>query len=118
MGVQVNAITRSGTNVMLGTVSGFFRDDKFNAADPVAGTVLPYRNQQLAVTFGGPIRKDRLHFFGDYEYEREPNTSFYNTPVPEFNQTLTEIRTEKKALPSTRTACPLGAMKVFATSIA
>jgi len=98
MGVQVNAITRSGTNTMLGTLSGFFRDDKFNAADHVAGDVLPYQNQQLAVTFGGPIRRDRLHFFGDYEYEREPNTSFYNTPVPAFNQTLTEIRTEKKAL--------------------
>ena len=57
MGVQVNAITRSGTNTMLGTVSGFFRDDKFNAADHVASAVLPYQNQQLALTFGGRSAK-------------------------------------------------------------
>ncbi len=96
MGVQVNAITRSGTNALLGTLSGFFRDDKLNAADPVAGTVLPYQNQQLAVTFGGPIRKDRLHFFGDYEYEREPNTSYYNTPVPAFNETLKRVAARRR----------------------
>ena len=50
------------------------------------------------MTYGGPIRKDRLHFFFDYEYEREPQSAFYNTPVAAFNQTLTATRTEKKAL--------------------
>ena len=40
-GIQVNAITKSGTNTPGGTFSGYFRDAKFNAKDPVAGVVLP-----------------------------------------------------------------------------
>lgn len=98
MGIQVNAITRSGTNALIGTFAGFFRHDSLNAKDHVANEVLPYSNQQLAATLGGPIRRDRVHFFFDYEYDREPYSTFYNTPVPAFNATLTEIRTEKKAL--------------------
>ena len=47
-GLQVNAITKSGTNVSAGSFSGYFRDDNFNAADFLAGTVLPYSNQQLS----------------------------------------------------------------------
>jgi hypothetical protein len=55
-GVQVNAITKSGTNTPSGSFSGYFRDDRFNAADFVAKEVLPYQNQQLSGTVGGPIR--------------------------------------------------------------
>src|SRR5436190_16210872 len=88
-GVQVNAITKSGTNRSAGSLSGYFRDDAFNAADFIAGNVLPYSNQQLSATFGGPILKDRLHYFANYEYEREPQTLTVNTPYPRFNVQLT-----------------------------
>ena len=73
-GVQVQAISRAGTNKLDGAVYGYFRDDKFNAADFVAGRVLPYANQQMGVAMGGPIVRDKVHFFGVYEYERQPNT--------------------------------------------
>ncbi len=85
LGATVNAITRSGTNNLSGTFSGYFRDDRFNAADPIARRVLPYSNRQLGVTFGGPIRRDRIHFFGAFEHESEPFTVVYNTPWPAFN---------------------------------
>jgi hypothetical protein len=98
MGVQVNAVTKSGTNAFAGTVSSYFRSDRFNAADPVVGRVLPYSNQQVAVTFGGPIQRDRFHFFGSYEYEREPQTFSYTTPYPRFNGSLTGTRKEFKSL--------------------
>jgi len=75
-GIQVQAITKSGTNIYGGSFYGFFRSDRFNAADAVAKKVLPYSNQQLGGTFGGPIIKDKLHFFASYEYEREPATYF------------------------------------------
>jgi carboxypeptidase family protein/TonB-dependent receptor-like protein len=91
-GIQVNAITKSGTNTPAGTFSGYFRDDKFNAKDPVTHTVLPYQDQQVSTTFGGPIVKDRIHYFLSYEYEREPQTYVYDTPYPKFNGTLTGAR--------------------------
>ncbi len=84
-GMLVNAVTKSGTNVFAGTFAGYFRDDRFNAADFVAKRVLPYSDQQLSGTFGGPIVKDRVHFFGSYEYERQPTTYTYNSPYPAFN---------------------------------
>jgi Carboxypeptidase regulatory-like domain/TonB dependent receptor-like, beta-barrel len=91
-GLQVNAITKSGTNVAAGSFSGYFRDDNFNAADFLAGNVLPYSNQQLSGTYGGPILRDRLHYFANYEYEREPGTQTFNTPYPSFNIQLTGTR--------------------------
>ena len=77
-GVQVQAISKSGTNTNSGTIYGFFRDDKLNASDKVANRVLPYSNQQIGGSFGGPIVRDRLHYFASYEYEREPGTYFSN----------------------------------------
>ena len=95
-GVQVNAITKSGTNTLQGTFSGYFRDDRFNAADFISHRVLPYSDQQFSVTVGGPIRKDRIHFFANFEREREPQTFTYNTPYPVFNRDFNGIRTEMK----------------------
>ena len=97
MGVQVNAITKSGTNTPGGTFSGYFRDDKFNKPDFVAHKVLPYSNQQISGTFGGPIKKDRVHYFANYEYEREPRTSTWTTPYRAFNIDLTGTRWQREA---------------------
>ena len=60
-------------------------NSNFNAEDPVLKRVLPYSNQQISGTFGGPIVKNKLHFFANYEYERQPLTSIWNTPYPAFN---------------------------------
>ena len=72
--IQIQAISRSGTNRLRGSAYGYFRDDALNANDHFANRVLPYANQQAGGTLGGPIVRDRVHFFGAYEYEREPNT--------------------------------------------
>lgn len=93
---QVNAVTKSGTNVFAGTFSGYFRDDTLIAKDFVLNRVLPYSNQQLATTFGGPIRKDRIHIFGNFEFEREPQTIIFNSPFPAFNVDLKSTKIEKK----------------------
>ena len=87
-GMMVNAITKSGTNTPSGTFSGFFRDDKLNAKDHIQNRVLPYSNQQYSGTFGGPIVRDRIHFFGNWEYEREPSTVTFSSPYPAFNLDL------------------------------
>lgn len=87
-GVSVQAITRSGTNNVHGTLYGYFRDDRFNAADFVAGEVLPYSNQQVGGSVGGPVIQNRIHYFATYEFEREPNTIIAQ-PAPYGGQRLT-----------------------------
>ncbi|MBI4887829.1 MAG: TonB-dependent receptor [Acidobacteria bacterium] len=94
-GVQVNAITKSGTNQFSGLVRGNFRNSRFNAENPVLRRVEPINNQQLSVAAGGPIIRDRLHYFGNVEYEREPRSSIWNTPYPFLNVELHGDRTIK-----------------------
>ena len=74
LGIQVQAISRSGTNNYDGSVYGYFRDDKWNAKDFIANRVLPYANQQIGGAIGGPLVKDKAHFFLSFERENEPNT--------------------------------------------
>jgi hypothetical protein len=97
-GVQVNAITRSGTNQFAGSFGGYFQDSDWNAEDHVLNQVVPGSEQQYSWTLGGPVMRDRLHFFGNFEYRREPRTMTPNTFVPAFNAvTLTGKESMKLA---------------------
>ena len=84
-GVQVNAITKSGTNRFAGSFGGYFQNSDWNAADHVLDQVVPGSEQQYSWTLGGPLLRDRLHFFANYEYRREPRTMIPQTYVPAFN---------------------------------
>lgn len=90
-GVQVNAISRSGTNLFAGSFGSYFRNSDWNAADPVLNRVVPYEDQQYSFTFGGPIQRDRMHFFANYEYQRQPQTTIANTAWQAFNIELSGI---------------------------
>jgi len=96
MGMMVNAVTKSGTNRLAGTFAGYFRDDKLNAADFIQKRVVPYKDQQLSGTVGGPVVKDRIHFFANWEYEHEPSTITFSSQYPGFNIDLPGTRTESK----------------------
>ncbi|MDX1979580.1 MAG: TonB-dependent receptor [Bryobacteraceae bacterium] len=68
-GAVVQVTTKSGTNQLHGTAFEFLRNDKldannfFNSGRPKP----PYRQNQYGGTLGGPIRRDRLFFFGSFE---------------------------------------------------
>lgn len=87
-GVQVNAITKSGTNQFNGLFRTNFRHSRLNAEEPVLERVVPINNQQFSVSAGGPLVRDKLHYFGNFEYEREPRSSIWNTPYPFMNVEL------------------------------
>lgn len=70
-GGVLNITTRSGSNEWHGTLFEFFRHDKLNANDFFSnknGLVrAPLRWNQFGGNFSGPIRRDRLFFFFNYE---------------------------------------------------
>lgn len=66
-GGVLNVITKAGTNAFHGTAFEFFRDDSFNALGTFQREKLPFRRHQYGGTFGGPIIKDKTHFFVSYE---------------------------------------------------
>src|SRR5258708_40051660 len=62
--IQVNVQTKSGSNPFHRPLYGYFRNNDFNASDPVAHKVLPFSDQQFGGTFGGPIlKKKKFSFF-------------------------------------------------------
>ena len=86
-GIQVQAISRSGTNELRASTFGFFRSDRLNEEDFIAHRVLPFENQQVGGTLGGPIVRGKAHFFASYEYERQPADAFL-APTRLPNQTF------------------------------
>jgi hypothetical protein len=78
-GAQINIAIKSGTNDFHGSLFEFFRNDRLNArnffdlADNNRDGRLDrpvYQQNQFGFTFGGPLIKDRTHFFGNGEWLR------------------------------------------------
>ncbi len=67
LGGYVSVVTRSGTNALHGTAYEYFRDDRFNAANPLSGTTLPMTQSQYGGSLGGPVVKDRAFYFANVE---------------------------------------------------
>lgn len=85
-GAVINAVTRTGTNQFRATGFGFLRDDQFDAQNAVAKRVLPFHESQVGATGGGPIVKDRAHFFGSYERQARDASVTPNTRVAQYDQ--------------------------------
>ena len=74
-GGVVNAISKSGTNNFHGDAYEFLRNSALDANDyftKSSGATIPeFQRNQFGVAAGGPILKDRLFIFGDYEGLRQ-----------------------------------------------
>ncbi|HYK91844.1 MAG TPA: carboxypeptidase-like regulatory domain-containing protein, partial [Acidobacteriota bacterium] len=90
-GGVINVSIKSGTNDFHGTAFEFFRNDKLNAnnwgrnwslaPDPKTGKAprSPIRWNEFGGTIGGPIKKDKIFFFGDYQGIRRYTPTAVNT---------------------------------------
>ena len=86
-GAVVNAAIRSGTNEYHGSAYEFARNsamDAKNYFDP-GSSALPFSRNQFGGTFGGPIRKNKTFFFGNYEGLKQDLTVPVTTIVPDQN---------------------------------
>jgi hypothetical protein len=64
----ITAVTKSGSNSLKGEAFVFYQDKGLVADDPFSPGVKPaYERKQWGVSIGGPIVRDRMHFFFSYE---------------------------------------------------
>jgi Carboxypeptidase regulatory-like domain/TonB dependent receptor/TonB-dependent Receptor Plug Domain len=71
-GGVINAVTRSGTKAFHGDVYEFFRNSALDARNFFDGPKIPaFKRNQFGASAGGPIQKDRMFIFGDYEGLRQ-----------------------------------------------
>src|SRR5690348_3579723 len=81
-GALMQATTKSGTNQYHGSLFEYLRNDIFNANDRFSGVNLPLRWNQFGGSFGGPIIKNKLFFFTDYQGLRRRREASVTTTVP------------------------------------
>ncbi len=67
MGGIINTVTRSGSNDFHGTAYEFFRNRTLDATDRYATFNPPEWRHQAGASLGGPIKKDKLFFFSNFE---------------------------------------------------
>jgi len=81
LGGYINVITKSGTNAVHADLYGYFRNQRFNAANPLSNTKLPATQAQYGASLGGPVKQDRTFYFANFE-QRSLNQSGLITIVP------------------------------------
>lgn len=88
-GGVINAAVKSGTNRYHGAAWDYLRNTELNAV----GFFKPRENRkptliqnQFGATFGGPLRKDKIFFFADYEGYRRVRTALNLSTIPTLDQ--------------------------------
>jgi carboxypeptidase family protein/TonB-dependent receptor-like protein len=66
-GAVVNVVTKSGSNHLHGTAFYYLRDSALNAQHPFVDFKPEDRQHQFGFTVGGPIRRNRIFFFGGFD---------------------------------------------------
>ncbi|MBZ5667342.1 MAG: TonB-dependent receptor [Acidobacteriia bacterium] len=87
LGGVINAHLRSGTNSFHGSIFEYFRNDVLDATPAFSPTKLPYKFNQYGGSLGGPILKNKLFFFGDYQGERVRQSATSRSSIPLPSQT-------------------------------
>jgi hypothetical protein len=70
-GGQISVVTKSGDNAFHGNAFEFLRNTDLDARNYFSPTRGVFRQNQFGGTFGGPIRRDKLFFFVDYQGTRQ-----------------------------------------------
>jgi outer membrane receptor protein involved in Fe transport len=134
-GGQFNLVTKTGTNSFHGTAYEYFQNRNLNAMDNLtkeaidAGTIPgqpAYDDNRFGANLGGPIIKNRMFFFGNYEYtdvHGAGNATFLNAPTAAGLTTMQSLAADQSVkdvltnYPVSPTADPALAISVDGTSI-
>jgi hypothetical protein len=91
VGALTTVVTKSGTNQFHGDVYEYARNDKLDARNFFEGDQrAPFRMNEFGGTLGGPIKKNKLFFFGSFEGERTraPVSVFTAAETPQFRSLI------------------------------
>ena len=83
-GAVVDAVTKSGSNEFHGSVYGKWRDGDWFGKDPLGAKFKGFTKEtDYGLTFGGPIIKDKLFFFVNYDkfHQGAPGADIANSPL-------------------------------------
>jgi hypothetical protein len=109
-GGVINAVTRSGTNGFHGDVYWFLRDEGLDSRGYFdAAQLPPFHRNQFGASAGGPIQKDKMFFFANYEGYRQvlgvtnvdnvPSQDARNGIIHNADGTITNITVDPKVKP-------------------
>ncbi len=105
-GGQIDVVTKSGTNDFHGSAYGYLRNSAFDARNfndfDINGNpaIPPFRYGQYGMTFGGPVIKDKLFFFLNYEGLRQYASTTNQVLVP-------SLQAQQAALSSSPQLCSI-----------
>jgi len=106
-GGAINAITKSGSNDFKGTVYGFTRNENLVGKTPVdlvtsgkREKVAEFNSNTYGISVGGPLKKDKLFFFVNYEREENETPNFFNLDGYIGTSTATDLSTLRSDLVS------------------
>ena len=94
-GAVVTLSTKAGTNAFHGGLFEFVRNQMFNAANPFSGNIDLLKQNQFGGYIGGPIIKDKVFFFQNYQETRQSDATGSNL---EFTPTQAELNGDFSAL--------------------
>jgi hypothetical protein len=98
-GAFINVVTKSGTNSFHGTAYEYLRNNDFDARNYFDNGAKPaFHQNQFGVSVGGPIKRNKMFFFGNYEGFRQiqPN-DLYNL-VPNASQLAGDFSADPQQL--------------------
>ncbi len=72
-GGALSIVTKSGTNQLRGSVFGFYRADALRSRGALQEEEVDFSRYHVGFTLGGPIVRDRTHFFASFEYMDDDN---------------------------------------------
>jgi hypothetical protein len=81
-GGQINVVTKSGANQFHGNAFEFLRNNDLDARNYYVANRGDLKQNQFGGTLGGPIKKDKLFFFGDYQGTKQIMGAATNFAVP------------------------------------
>ncbi len=101
VGGIVNIITRSGTNDVHGSVYEYFRNSAMDAKSILSAPGFHVlRQNQFGVAIGGPIRKDKIFYFANYEGQRHADSPTYSSAILNNIAAINSVKTTVFHLPT------------------